>query len=390
MGQPGPTAWMIIPTFTPVVGGAQTQVHQLAGALRASGWPVQVLTRRHSYAHPQGLPAREQVRGLPVRRVYSRGGKLGSLLFLLTGLWSLRESRGGAIFHAHDAGAAGWLAVAAARLWGGKSLVKLRTGAYAYRQDFASRLARWQMLALLRLVDRVVVVNREVQGLLGSLGIPASRIACIPNGVDTRRYRPATAEEKAAARQSLGFRPDELAALYVGRLEHMKGVDILLRGWACLQANRPAAARLALVGDGPERAGLERLAEELGLRASVSFLGEQGEVLPYYQAADLLLLPSRTEGLSNALLEAMACGLPVLVSRVGGAVDLVTDPQNGLFFESGDEVELAGKLCLLLASPDLRAALGARARETARAFVSLDLTAARVEGVYRELVGGRF
>ena len=378
---------MIIPTFTPVMGGAQTQVHQLAGALTASGWSVRVLTRRHSYAHPQGLPPEERVRGLPVRRVYSRGGKLGSLLFLLAGVWSLRGSERGTIFHAHDAGAAGWLAAAAASLWGGRSLVKLRTGAYAYQQDFASRLARWQMLALLRLVDRVVVVNREVETLLEGLGTAAGKIACIPNGVDTGLYRPAPAEEKAAARQRLGFHPGEAAALYVGRLEHMKGVDVLLRGWACMQENSPPAARLFLAGGGPERERLERLAGELGVGSSVNFLGEQAEVLPYYQAADLFLLPSRTEGLSNALLEAMACGLPVLVSRVGGAKDLVADPQNGLFFESEDEVELAGKLCLLLASPDLRRALGARARESVAAFASLDLTAARLEAVYRELAG---
>lgn len=386
MGIPGATAWMIIPTFTPVVGGAQTQVHQLSEALISKEWTIKILTRQHSYAHPEGLPKEEMVKGLPVRRVYSRGRKSGSLLYLLGGLWQLRGFDPRTIYHAHDIGAAGWLAVAARYLYGGKCLIKLRTGAYAYRRDFKSRFARWQMLALLRLVDRIIVVNREVEEFVTAQGIPENRIVRIPNGVDTTKYRPPMPSEKVEARRKCRLPQDALIVLYVGRLEGMKGVDVLLKGWSRLPEEQLSYYRLLLVGDGPERKNLERLAETLNISSSIKILGEQSEVLPFYQSAELFVLPSRTEGLSNALLEAMSAGLPVIASEVGGAKDLIVEQENGFFFRSEDEQELAAKLCLLLADPNLRAKFGCGARSSVSAYAGLPMIVDRLHAVYLELL----
>lgn len=325
-------AWMIIPTYFPVVGGAQVQVRQLSQSLASQGWAVTVLTRQHSYAHPQGLPSGEIIAGTTVRRLDSRGGgKSGSVLFILSGLrYFLQNGRRG-IYHAHDIGAAGWLAVLARFLFGGRSLVKLRTGTVAYEESLRSRLARWQFQAMLRLADRVIVVNREVRDYLQTLGIPAERVVWIPNGVDVQQFCPASPVQKAQARVQLRLGETERVVLYVGRLEHMKGVDILLRGWHELSPVQRNNSRLIIVGDGPERQALAQMAQTFGVGTSVCFAGEQDSVQAYYQAADLFVLPSRTEGLSNALLEGMASSLPVLVSKVGGAVDLVQEGQSGFF-----------------------------------------------------------
>jgi len=380
---------MIIPTYYPVVGGAQVQVEQLSAALAAGGRPVTVLTRRHSYAHPAGLPAAESRGGVPIRRFDSPGGgRIGAVRFVLSGLWFLARRGRRGIYHAHDTGAAGWLALAARRLLGGRCLVKLRTGRVAYEASLRSPLARWQFRALLAAADRVIVVNREVQDLVTALGVPPERLAWVPNGVDVERFRPAAPNEKARARAQLGLAAGERVALYVGRLEHMKGVDLLLAGWGRLDPALRQAARLVLVGDGPERAALEALARSLGLADSVRFAGEQPGVLDYYHAADLFVLPSRTEGLSNALLEAMACGLPVAVSRVGGALDLVQDGVSGLFFEPEDAALLARRLESLFDASAGWARMGQAARASVTANASLAATIQRVEDLYQQLTEG--
>lgn len=384
-----PTAWMIIPTYFPVVGGAQVQVQYLSRALPERGWPAAVVTRRHSYAHPRGLPAADLRAGVRVRRISSPGGgKVGALLFVLNGLLFLARAGRGGIYHAHDAGAAGWLAAAARFLLGGRCLVKLRTGRPAYEQHLRSRLVRWQFRALLACADRVIVVSREMQAYLSALGVPAERVVWIPNGVDVERFCPPGAAVKAQQRARLGIAPGKSAVLYVGRLEHMKGVDVLLRGWQKLSEARRQNSRLYLAGDGPEREPLKRMAAELGVAGSVRFLGEQADVMPFYQAADLFVLPSRTEGLSNALIEAMACGLPVVASEVGGAKDLVQDGLNGFFFPSEDSAALAARLEAALASPESWKARGRAARASVTANASLAAVVQKIEAVYRELSAG--
>lgn len=382
------TTWMLIPTFYPVIGGAQTQTLRLATLLRQRGWPARVLTRQHSYAHPQGLPADAVIEGLAVRRTYSRGpGKLGAMLSVITGVAYLARFGRRGIFHAHDIGAAGWTAVAARYLLGGRCLVKLRTGCSVYRRHYGSGLSRRGFKALLMLTDRVVVVSREVQSLvIDELQIPPERVVFLPNGVDTTHYCPPADAARRSCRERLGYSADQTVCLYVGRLEHLKGVDILLRGWAAAFRRRPApSARLVVVGDGPERAALERLRTELGLGESVSFRGESHQIRDHYWASDLFVLPSRTEGLSNALVEAMSCGLPVIASRAGGSVDIVDDGENGYLFDEGNVDALAGRLTSMLSNRRDWAALGRKARIRATAHADIEALADRVSAVYQAL-----
>jgi glycosyltransferase involved in cell wall biosynthesis len=147
------------------------------------------------------------------------------------------------------------------------------------------------------------------------------------------------------------------------------------------------SARLLLVGDGPERTALQVLAGELDLGQSVTFCGVQPDVLPYLHAADLFVLPSVSEGLSNALLEAMASGLPCIVSDIGGNVDLIADGENGLLFESGNINQLTDMLLRLLRNDIGRREFGRRARETIEADYSMDRVAKKYVELYRHLLG---
>ena len=204
------TVWMIIPTFAPVLGGAQLQAQTLSKALLARGCAARVMTRRHSRVYPRALPGADVVDGIPVIRLYSRGGsRIGSILYILGGLLQLfRQGRGG-IYHAHDVGAPGWLAVLARYLLGGRSIIKLRSGCHSYRRRFSNWFGRWQLSTLLRLTDRVLVVNSEVQAMVRNMGVAPIRVVRIPNGVDTDFFYPAPAQCKAAVREQLGLPVDK-------------------------------------------------------------------------------------------------------------------------------------------------------------------------------------
>ena len=376
---------MLIPGFYPGIAGAERQAQALSKALIANGWRVNVLTRRHTgYAHLGDLPAKDEVDGIPLTRLYSRGAaKVRAVLYVINALWYLlRRGRRG-IYHAHDIGSVGWLAVAARYLLGGRCLVKLRGGYSYYQRRFSAGFGRWQFSALLRLVDRVIVVNSEVERLVRDLGIPPHRVARIPNSTDTGSFRPASAAERLMARERLGLSPEQRVCLYVGRLEPIKGVDVLLRAWALVPEGLRRESRLVLVGDGGENGNLHRMIESLDIGDSVSLRGLQTDVRDYYWASDLFLLPSRSEGMSNAMVEAMACGLPVVASNVGGALDVVEEGGNGVLFESEDHHELARKLRSTLQMRDRWPEMGARARQTVASYAALDVAADRMDDLYR-------
>ena len=378
--------WLIIPSFYPIVGGTQTQVKDLAKAFIGAGRLVRVLTRRNIYGRVERLAGSEVVEGIPVTRVYSRGaGKTGAAIYLLGSLWQLlRHGRGG-IYHAHDIGADAWVAVIASRLFGGRVVIKLRTGVRGYELRLSSHLARWLFLRQLRLADKIVVLSKEVERLVMDLGLSRQQVVLIPNGVDTNYFRPPSSEEKATSRDRIDIAAGKTLALFVGRLDPAKGVDVLLRAWGQLPQGLRSGSLLLLVGEGAERQKLLQMIRSLGLDESVVMVGEKQSVRDYYWAADVFLLPSRTEGLSNALNEAMACGLPVIASRVGGTPDVVAEHENGVLFESEDHDELARKLTTMWDLKSKWPEMGTCARETVTEYADLDVIVNRLNSLYDEL-----
>jgi glycosyltransferase involved in cell wall biosynthesis len=382
-----PKVWMITPSFFPTLGGAESQVQRVSMLLLFDGWCVRVLTRQHNWAYPKGLPGGDLiVNDIPVTRLYSRGGtKVGSLLYVLGGLWYMLRLGRGDIYHAHDIGAAGWLAVAVRYLLGGRCLIKLRTGRNLYDELFSSRFARWSFCTLLRLADRIVVTNREVERFVHGLGIPNRRIVYLPNAVDTNVFHPVSAGRKLAVRERLGLPSEKDIVLYIGRLHPLKGVDVLLCAWALLPEGIRQRAMLLVIGDGSERDNLLRMSASLGIEDTVVLAGRQETTRDYYWASDLFVMPSRSEGQSNALNEAMACGLPVIASNVGGTLDVVEEGKSGVLFESENDRQLAEKLSSLLTARERWTELGTHARLAILQYADLGDTVTRLKEIYLEL-----
>jgi glycosyltransferase involved in cell wall biosynthesis len=378
--------WMLTGDFYPGMGGGERQVQLLSRELIKKAWTVNVITRRHGFEHLAGVAPHEIVDTIPVHRLYTKGGsKVASLLYLLGGLGFLLRHGRRAIYHAHGEGVQAWVAVIARYLLSGRAVIKLRSGQQAYAKRYISGLRRQQFLAQLRLADRIIVVNSEVEAHLHTLGISRQKIVLMPNGVDTTQFAPIPKEAKTSVRQALGLPEDKHIVLYIGRLDKIKGVDLLLRAWARLPAPLLQKILLVIVGRGPELDALQSQVEALAVQDTVLMTGLKHNVLDYYHAADIFALPSRSEGLSNALGEAMACGLPAVASALGGALDLIREGESGSLFEPENTEQLCEKLAQLLSMDAQRLQIGVSARQAVIAYNDLYAMLSRLETLYCSL-----
>ncbi|MEU7319818.1 glycosyltransferase [Streptomyces griseoviridis] len=231
-----------------------------------------------------------------------------------------------------------------------------------------------------RWASRVVCVS-EAERTTGVRAGIDGQWRVVRNGVDPERFRPAAAHPaRAALLPDLG--PDAPLVVCVGRLCRQKGQDVLLDAWEFVSRQVPAA-RLVLVGDGPDRERLTDLAP-----SSVRFAGAVADPAPWYQAADLVVLPSRWEGMALAPLEAMACGRPVVASDVDGARESLPAALAPRCLVRPDRPPLlAAALTELLLDPVLRTSLGQQGRHYVLSTHDVRHTAEAVADVYRELLG---
>ncbi|MEN3356148.1 MAG: hypothetical protein V7637_130 [Mycobacteriales bacterium] len=235
----------------------------------------------------------------------------------------------------------------------------------------------WERYAV-RWAHRVVHVSQRECTDAEELGI-RGRGVVVPNGVDLRTFTAQDDAARARARVDLGLGTGPIAVC-VGRLCRQKGQDLLFAGWPRALAAAPAA-QLVLVGDGPDRAALEAAAPR-----GVVFAGGTDDPRPWYAAADVVVLPSRWEGMSMVQLEAMASGRCLLATDVGGAAEAL--PDGALVLPVGDAAAFGAALAARLAQPDLVAAEAAAARERARGTYDVRRTATRIREIYAEVVGG--
>jgi len=213
--------------------------------------------------------------------------------------------------------------------------------------------------------------------LVSRYGVPARRLTVVPNGVDTDFFQPPPD----------GRPPGPPVLLSVARLVPDKDHDTLLAAFAHLRASHPEA-ELWLVGNGPRRPGLEQKVRDLGLAPQVKFLAPARDIRHLYQRADIFVLSSVAEALPNVILEAMAAGLPVVATRVGGLPEAVTPEVTGLLVEPRNATGMAQALARLLAEPETRKSMGRRGRERAVAEFSFAVMVRRHEEVWTRLLSG--
>jgi D-inositol-3-phosphate glycosyltransferase len=233
---------------------------------------------------------------------------------------------------------------------------------------------------VLQMADRIIAPTLAEQAQLYFLyQADVSKIDIIPPGVDIDHFYPIPPDE---AREAINLPVDERMLLFVGRIEPLKGLDTLLRAIATMREagiQSQVPHYLAVVGGDPSATGenlssemvrLQTLCSELGLNDMVLFLGKRDQAsLPYYySAADVLIMPSHYESFGMVALEAMACGTPVVASKVGGLAFLVVDGETGFVVPDNDPIALGEKLTLLLTNPALREQLGQQAAAYARHY----------------------
>lgn len=239
---------------------------------------------------------------------------------------------------------------------------------------------------VLRLADAVIVVSKEIREALMRSGMKSSSIQVIPNAVGAVAPRAGRSSLAAAVRHSCGFSDSDFVVGFLGRLSEEKGVRHLIGALQLSSGKKPLKA--IVVGDGPQRKELERLSETLNVRERVHFAGFQADIEPWLGSFDVFVLPSLSEGTPMALLEAMAHGVPVVATRVGGVPDIIVSKKNGLLVSPGNPSELKDALELLCSDGALRDAMAQAAVKTVSLRYGVGEWIKRHEELYRTLVSG--
>ena len=232
--------------------------------------------------------------------------------------------------------------------------------------------------------DRFIAVSREDRRRMTDVeGIDPRRTLFIPNGV-----LPPPPPSGRDVRAELGIEPDVPVIGTVGVFRPQKALHVLLRAATMLAGDWPGL-RVLMVGDGPERVALERMASELGVQETVCFLGARHDVSDVLQALDLAVCCSDFEGSPLAVMEYMDAALPVVATAVGGVPDLIEDRVHGLLVPPGDPAALAGAVSELLGDPQRARAMGALGQERRRTEFDIDGLVGRLEDLYSELLAQR-
>jgi glycosyltransferase involved in cell wall biosynthesis len=353
------------------VGGLEHVVLDLAREGRRLGQRVEVLCLER----PGTLAARAGEMGVPVYCVHKRPGlRLGC-----TGrVKALLRERRPDVVHTHQIGAL-FYGGPAARRAGVPVVVHTEHG-----KHYARRRTCWLGWLAGRHAARFVCVSRDIaDDVLAHRIVPRRKVVVVPNGIDTDRFR--AARDDGTLRRELGIPAEAPVIGTVGRLTEVKRQDLLLRAFARVRQQLPAA-HLLLVGDGPLRAGLHRLAGELGLEGRVHFAGYQAEPERYLALLSAFALTSRSEGMPLAVLEAWAAGVPVVASRVGGLAELIEDGHTGLLFDRDDEAALAGALLQVLGQGRLAGELREAGRQKVEDAFSRRRMADTYQGHYLQVL----
>lgn len=285
------------------------------------------------------------------------------------------------LIHAHFVIPTGLIAVLIGRLLRMPVIVQAH-GSDLTQYAKLNRWLAWLSAFTAKQADHIIVVSDELSTILTEeLGVSADKISVRSCGVDMQHFRPIPRDQ---ARERLGLSKQARIVLFVGALIPRKGIDVLLSAIAEM-VEHDSSLQLIVVGDGPVLEKLLTQTRELMHEKVVRFVGSKpNEELPmWYSAADIFVLPSLREGTPLALLEALSCEVPVIVSRAGGMVEVIEDGKNGLLTDIADPVDLEKKLSLLLADSDMRQRFKETARDTVLSWADIQVEIDTILHLYR-------
>lgn len=287
------------------------------------------------------------------------------------------------VIHAHMLVPDGW---AAARVGAGLGVPVVATAHRADVLDVPAQGARSaaRVREAVEEIDQVCAVSASIGGAAAALGTPRRPVRTVPNGADTRVFRPREASE---ARARLGVPDEGPVVSFVGKLVPRKGVDTLVEAMGILGRRPGGAPLLVAAGIGEMREGLERRAAELGVGDRIRFVGKvaHDEVGWWMAAGDVFVLPSLSEGLPTVVCEAMNCGRPVVATAVDGTPEIVRDGETGILVPPSDAGALAAALARILDDPSLAGRMGEAALRIGRAEYTWEANARTMTGIYEEL-----
>lgn len=243
-----------------------------------------------------------------------------------------------------------------------------------------NRLDRWA----LKLCSRVIAVSDEIRDGLKKHGIDEHKINVVTNAVSVPPSTTQGNRDSRSFRHQQGISPQAFVFTFVGRLSEEKGLTYLLDAFSRLVQRAPHG-RLVLVGDGPQRNLLEQRVAELDLQRQVTLTGFQTQISPWLSLTDCFVLPSLTEGTPMALLEAMAAGVPIIATRVGGVPDVITNGINGLLVPCADVEALCNGMSQIIVHPELREKFSREARKTVESRYSVQPWCQKILQIYQDI-----
>jgi len=365
---------MVISQFYPLLGGAEVQAQRLATALLEKGVDVFVLTRRL-----KGIPAYEVVDEIPVHReIHTVPLPLlwGVCFMVSVFIFLYKRRKEYTIIHCHILQE---FQTVVALLFKGmfnkKVIVKMSSSGETSDIKLLQRSLKGKLFfRWIKKVDAIISVCKQSSRELLNGGFPEESIVEIPNGVDVHTF---VQHPSRSAREGATI-------TFVGRLDRYKGVDFLLEAFKRV-LSRNSNPRLIIVGTGPDETLLKKSAVKLNVHKRIQFRGRQEDVLSVLSDTDIFVLPTLSEGMSNVLLEAMACGLPIVATSVGGNCDLISDMHNGILVPPGDPHALSEALIEILHNTTLAQQLGDEARKTVEDHYSLESIADSYLQLYKRL-----
>jgi glycosyltransferase involved in cell wall biosynthesis len=386
---------MVISQFHPIIGGAEKQAQLLSQKMIEKGIQVEVVTGWWKLATPR----REIISGVRIFRNFSFWGMfgikglrpLGALTYMITlGIYLLVHRREYDIIHVHQVLHPAFISV----LFGKKFLKKpvlVKNSCSGLTSDIKQLrsypLGSLQLDYLIKEMECLVTVNFEGKNEFKDIGYPESNVVYIPNGVEV------PSEGKFNYNQVLSL-------LTMARLDRQKGVDVLLKAWEkVVQIGKNL--KLTILGNGPQELELKRLSESLKIANSIEFRKAVHDVEKYLREADLFVLPSRAEGLSNSLLEAMSRGVPCIATKVGGNTELLGAEskeippgqyiiaKNGVLVNPDDIGGLTEAILFLIRNSKVREEMGKRARIYIQENHSIDAVANKYIALYGRMLRER-
>lgn len=355
-----------------LTGGAERQIFELAKRLDKEKYSVTIASLECEGAAPRQLIESIGCRlvTFPVKRIYSPAGIVQGFRFA-----SFLKKNKIHILQTYHFGSDIW-----GTIFGRLVKVKL---IISNRRDMGFWRSRQHVLAyklVNRWVDRIVVVACAVGNLVRKEeNINEEKIRTIYNGVEFQN-----ASTSSVTRESIGVKADDVVIMHVANLRPVKGHSFLLRALAQIVL-KSSNVKLVLIGDDTLKGALQQLAGELKVLDNVIFLGKRKDARDLLKLADICVLPSLSEGMSNAILEYMAAGKPVVATSVGGNPELVQDGQNGILVDKENVEQLRDALASLVANPSQRAAMGGQGRKRIEQEFTMARMVQKYEGIYAQI-----